>query len=147
MERNLYAPPAAPVADPVETRSERPRQVGWAVWLLWISLAGALISSTLDSISLFTFGGVLMPLISRAIRYLVTAWINIKVAEGRNWARILVLLWTLAAVVMVAYEWRSTLEILARHSLTEVLDAVKLLLDCTTVVLLFTPAANRWFKQ
>ena len=41
MERNLYSPPAAPVADPVETEAatgERPAQVTWALRLLWASV-------------------------------------------------------------------------------------------------------------
>ena len=40
MERNLYSPPAAPVADPVETeeaKGERPKEVTWALRLLWAS--------------------------------------------------------------------------------------------------------------
>jgi hypothetical protein len=147
MERNLYAPPAAPVADPLESLGDRPAQVAWAMWLLWMALGIGLVAPILQSMILFTFGGVLMQLIFNAIRSLVTAWINIKIGQGRNWARMVMLLWTLAVLSLMAYEWRAFQRLLSGDALYWLPPATKLLLDCTALALLFTPAANRWFKQ
>jgi hypothetical protein len=149
MERNLYAPPAAPVADPVETLEDRPRpwQVVWAVWLLWVSFAIGLLAAILQSITLFTFEAVLISLLSNGIRYLLTAWVNIKVSQGRNWARILILLWMLVALALVAFRWREYPGLLASASLDWVPTTAKFVLDCVALVLLFTPTANRRFKQ
>ena len=150
MERNLYAPPAAPVADPVATledRPPRPWQVVWAVWLLWVSFAIGLLAAILQSITLFTFDAVLISLLSNGIRYLFMAWVNIKVSQGRNWARILILLWMLVALATVAFRWREYPGLLKSDSLDWVPATAKFVLDCVALVLLFTPVANRWFKQ
>ena len=39
MDRNLYAPPAATVADPVEVAVDRPKEVTWAMYCIWVSVA------------------------------------------------------------------------------------------------------------
>lgn len=149
MERNLYAPPATPVADPVEPPEEgaRPRTVAWAMWLLWVSFAIGLLASVLQSMTLFTSYAALISLLSSGIRHIFTALVNIKISQGRNWARILILVWMLAALASVAFQWRAYPGLLRADSLNWVPATAKFLLDCTALVLLFTPAANRWFKQ
>ena len=82
MERNLYSPPAAPVADPVEieeAKGARPAEVTWALRLLfWRAYAA-------------NFDG--------------------------------------------------------KHSMTAVTEVAETLLDTVGIVLLFVPAANRWFRS
>lgn len=147
MDRNLYAPPAAPVADPVETLGERPPQVAWAVWLLWVSVAIGVIAPVVQVIQVFSIESVVFILAVNVVRNAVAAWLVLKTSEGRNWARILGSLWVLIAIGVIAYRWPAYFGTLKAGSPLGVATWAKLALDCPAVALLFTPAANRWFKQ
>ena len=148
MERNLYAPPAAPVADPLESLEDRPARVAWAVWLLWVSVAIGVIAPILQFTVLFSFSTVIYMLAVNLVRNAVAAWLILKTGERRNWARILVLVWVLLGVGLIVYRWQVYIGSFKASSLLGAATWVtKLALDCTAVALLFTPAANRWFKQ
>ena len=148
MERNLYAPPAAPVADPLESLEDRPARVAWALWLLWVSVAIGVIAPILQFTVLFSFSTVIYMLAVNLVRNAVAAWLILKTGERRNWARILVLAWVLVGIGLIAYRWQVYI---GRFKASSLLGAAawisKLALDWTAVVLLFTPTANRWFKQ
>ena len=148
MERNLYAPPAAPVADPLESLEDRPARVAWAVWLLWVSVAIGVIAPILQFTVLFSFSTVIYMLAVNLVRNAVAAWLILKTGERRNWARILVLVWVLLGIGLIVYRWQVYIGSFKASSLLGAATWVtKLALDCTAVALLFTPAANRWFKQ
>jgi hypothetical protein len=147
MERNLYAPPAAPVADPTEIRQHRPKLVEWAVWSLWVSVAIGIVTPVLQYTVLFTVGSVLLVLVGNVIRYTLAGWIIIRIGQGRHWARILLVLWDTVGLVSIAYQWQAYRDFyLARPMWLGAAAATKLVLDYTAAVLLFTPPANRWFK-
>lgn len=55
-DRNLYAPPTAAVADPVETRGKRPREITWAIILVW-AWAATYLASDLPSIAVEFING------------------------------------------------------------------------------------------
>jgi hypothetical protein len=148
MERNLYAPPAAPVADPVETVGDRPAQVAWAVWLLWVSVTIGVMASVLQVTVLFSINIVIYILAVNLARSAVAAWLILKTGEGRNWARILLLVGVLLNLGLIAYRWQVYIGSFKASSLLGAATWIsKLALDWTAVVLLFTPTANRWFKQ
>jgi hypothetical protein len=116
------------------------------LWLLWISFGVGLVAPILQYIGVITYGAVLAGLAFNMIRYVVTAWINIKIGQGRNWARILVLLWMIIAVALMAYQWRQYLPRFDGDPLNWLPSDSKIVLDCIALALLFTPSANRWFK-
>lgn len=154
MDRNLYAPPAAAVADPVEVKAERPKEVTWAMNLIWAALvigtaAGLLsMATTLFTASPFgTSATVAVVAIGVGVRIVITVWVNTRIALGRNWMRILLAVLFASGVVYFAVEWRAYANLLTgKAPLFFMATLVRSLLNVATMVLLFTPRANRWFK-
>ena len=147
MERNLYSPPAAPVADPVETeaaKAERPKEVTWALRLLWASfvLGGIeLIQQRFLRVSL------VLVLLTSGIPYVIVGWILYKIGRGRHWARVTYLVLWLFGIVSMLLFWRVyAANFDGKHSMTAVTRVAETLLDAVGNVLLFVPAANRWFR-
>jgi hypothetical protein len=148
MERNLYEPPAAPVADPAETFGDRPAQVAWAVWLMWVSVAVGVISTVVQYTGVFNLYMVVLVLAGSAGRTAIAAWLILKTSARRNWARILLLLWFLYAIGVIVWRWQVYIgSFTAGPRLATATWVIKSVLDCVALILLFTPAANRWFKQ
>ncbi len=148
MERNLYSPPAAPVADPVETeeaQGERPKEVIWALRLLWASFV-------LSGIELlqqrFLRESLVMVLLTSGIPFVIVGWILYKTGRGRHWARVTYLvLWLLSIVNMFLF-WRVyAANFDGKHSMTAVNTVAQTLLGVVGSVLLLVPAANRWFRH
>jgi len=155
MDRNLYAPPAASVADPVETRGSRPWQVTGAVALVWILVAYDIVILLLPlattfisfpSLALFSILGFLISPV--AFKSYIVAWLNTLIARGRNWARIVLGILIAVAFIYTAVVWTSGKIPGAAYSflVNNRLLALKLPIELAAVVLLFTPRANQWFK-
>jgi hypothetical protein len=150
MERNLYAPPAAPVADPVEApedRGRRPIEVTWAVRLLWASLAVGVVGQLWQYLLRLPFGYLIILLVALAIRCVISVWVLYRIANGRNWARLVLLAILLLGLAYIGYNWRVYAAIF-NGTLNEALVSTitKTILDIGATGLLFTPAANRWFR-
>jgi hypothetical protein len=147
MERNLYAPPGATVADPVEPREERPIEVTWAVRLMWTSLAVGVITVLGPYLLQISVGLLLYLLIAGGIRYVISAWIILKIARGRNWARFLFLTVFIFGLGSMAVKWQVYSQVITgKNTLTAVTFVAKTLLDIGAACLLFMPRANRWFR-
>ena len=111
MSHNPYTPPAAPVADSPEIPPHvRPVSVRAALWFFWIALGIGLFIWTkvwpdvnTGMISSAKYLGML-------IGILIPVWFYLKIQQGRNWARIAVLVITLARAVLVyapkVKDWR-----------------------------------------
>src|SRR5262245_21125810 len=101
MSDNPYAPPKAVVSDAPELPRVRSRAVKIAVALLWIELALVLVGWVLASdITVGTLEAEYKFLtdVFMVIMVAVSVWINIKVWQGRNWARIVALVLTVLAL-------------------------------------------------
>lgn len=159
LEGNRYAPPAASVADLTSARpAKRPREVTRAVRLFWVVLVLRLLNFQLSAV---VIGGadtevpasVLWGFVAISSLVVVgfSAWIFVKVASGRNWARVICLLLTVVNFAAAAYsEWQTVAASLATQQalLTisgMVVDAVATVLDFYALFLLFTKAAAPWF--
>jgi hypothetical protein len=82
------------------------------------------------------------------IRIVVAAWINSRIGLGRNWARILATILFALSAIYLATQWRNFIALFngeAALAYTAV-SVIKVGINIATVVLLFTPRANRWFK-
>ncbi|HEY2401241.1 MAG TPA: hypothetical protein VGI23_12870, partial [Steroidobacteraceae bacterium] len=92
VDPNPYAPPKAPVAD-VEIRTnpgQKPDAVKYAVALIWTSY-GLGVLGTVIKMFKGQFPYELAPLpgvLAFAASQLPTVWFTLKLAAGRNWARI-----------------------------------------------------------
>jgi hypothetical protein len=84
---------------------------------------------------------VIMAALSLAVLALA-AYLNICIGRGRNWARIVYLVFTVIGLMFIAFE-PSDLE----ASLIErVLDGLGMFLDIAAMVLVFTRPGSTWFK-
>jgi len=151
-DRNLYAPPAAAVADPVVATAARPREVTWAMICIWTWLAVTIgqralpAAITLVNASLGIGEILIFFVLPMGLPAVIAAWINSNIAQGRNWARIVVVIFFAISLVYRAFQWKAYLLVLNPKTALAALQLVKLPLDTAAVVLLFLPRSNRWFK-
>jgi len=148
MERNLYSPPAAPVADPVETeeaKGERPAEVTWALRLLWASVVLGGIEVLQQR---FLRVSLALVLLTSGTPYVIAGWLLYKIGRGRHWARVTYLVLWLFGIASIFLFWRAyAANFDGKHSMTAVTEVAETLLDAVGIVLLFVPAANRWFRS
>jgi hypothetical protein len=160
---NPYAPPKAAVDDvssdavgydPNPVSLMRPAEVRRSVQLLWIAMALGFVLALIDVLNVDDenpdfWWGLGAAVGTSAVMFAVFFWIYGAVYAGRNWARIVVLVltvvWTimlLAIVVMLG--WGSHLSASTKFDL--LFNAGQFALTLVATVLLFTPAANAWYR-
>jgi hypothetical protein len=145
MDRNPYSPPQTEVREAVEPAAgPRPRQVTWAVRLLWAEFA----LSILD----FALGGYLKPagfnffadLVGSVVTLPLEALVIYKIGHGRNWARHV----ALAAVLLSILLWYGAArEGNAGDAVTVIMGALELMLDAVALFLIFGNPGRQWFKR
>lgn len=140
-----YAPPATEVADPpvVPALPSRPRQVQIAVALLWLSLAlgipeGVLSTRQVEGAVMGAVFAVFMLLVFGLIGF-----INVKVYQGRNWARIVMLVLTALSVLMMLFP---SDESRAQGPLLQGLYLFDVLIEVIAMYLVFSKPGSLWFK-
>jgi hypothetical protein len=144
MKNNPYAPPTTEVADisPMN-KWPQPRQVYWAVALLWVSLLLGLLAIVL---AIEREGGdtaILAWVLGFQLVFVVlAAYLNVCIYRGRNWARITFLVLFFISLVIVVFVPNPPEFTLAER----VTDVVAVLLDMVAAVLLFTKPGSLWFK-
>jgi hypothetical protein len=99
MSTNPYSPPKAPVADsPPDAEAEafqkQPTAVSVAVSMLWLALVVSVITSavTIKSTAAMDTGNYVAGWLANAV---FSIWLNLKIAAGRNWARVVWIVWFL----------------------------------------------------
>ena len=103
MSDNPYAPPKTPVvdSDPALVPMERPNEIMAAIWLAFINygLGVVVVLLSWDYYSkLQTLGGFLG---SQAFSLAILCWLYYKIYVGRNWARMVVLVFMAIGVYSV----------------------------------------------
>ena len=144
MERNPYAPPASTVADPVEVRSERPKEVTLAVRLLWASFFIGIVGMFLRPAQQVPFIAIVIVSI---VAFGFWAWVITCIAAGRNWARILFFVLVGIGVVFAVIFLSATLALYKDRPFNGFLAALNYALEIYTLYLLLTAPAREWFKQ
>ncbi len=144
MSRNPYSPPTASVADPPPGAPlVRPVVVRRAVQLLWISFGGGFLGGifhagpsepwTITLGFMAAFGSIL-------------AWLIVKIAGRRNWARITYLILAVVSDVDSVSSLPSSRDLYHAYPGVLVLDISGLVLEAVALCLLFTRPANAWFR-
>jgi hypothetical protein len=142
-QTNPYAPPKAVVSDATDGPPRvRPRAVKIAVALLWVEFLLALVIRVLSSdITVGTSEAEYKFLadIFWVTQVAVAAWINVKIWQGRNWARIVALVLT-----VLAFLWLPA--IFHEGALSAALSFSMLALDVVAMILVFGPGRD-WFQR
>lgn len=133
------AAPAPPVPD-----SGPPREVVWAVRLLWVTFAMTWLPVIFPATT--TYRGQPMTVYSLVLLYsLVTGamvYIIVMISRGKNWARVLYLfLFGCTVVLNLVSPWPSA------TFTANVMSAILGLIETTVLVLLFTRSGSAWFER
>jgi hypothetical protein len=147
-ENNPYTPPQAQSA-PAKPSSlqalfkQMPMQIKLAVGLQWLSLFVAVLAFLMSP------GGPdedadVGAFVSMALGLIIAIFLTIKLYEGKNWARFVVLLLTIgmSLYVLVPSDGPSHTTLLQK-----IADVLIVLLDLATVVLIFRQPGARWFQR
>ena len=141
MTQNPYAPPSAQVADPVEPLLPRPRRVTVAMVLFCIATAVGIILTIVQHRDRFVGETVL----AIGLTVGLTAGLCIAIDARRNWAR-----WVYSAVILLPLlgNFRAIAGWLRQpFTLTQIIILVTDTMALLSIILLFTAASGRWFRQ
>ena len=144
VSKNPYAPPSSKVADLSSlNRGPKPRQVSFAVGLLWVSLLLSL-PSLIFSISGESGNPAALAAIIGLVLviYALVACLNVCISRGRNWARFVSLMFVLLGLGMLVF-MPTTPETTA---IEQIASGLSTLLDVVAMYLLFTKPGSLWFK-
>ncbi len=149
MTHNPYSPPSAPVADAEAAPIAMPWQINVSTWLIGISLVLGIVGFGMEPASLgfdaADDGALIVIMLTMVVAILgAVVLLAICIRRAHRWARIVYSALVLLNLIS-AYE--DVPESFASSWYFGVLYLVAALLDLATVVLLFTPAANAWFRQ
>lgn len=149
MARNPYQPPGSPLSES-GPRGEPPKEVIWSVWLMRLSLIIGysslfLVQDLADLLgnvpaetrtaSLAFFFAVL------ALTAIVYLWLIQCVKDGRNWARIIMLLLTALGVVSMLMGGDKG------PAVIRTISVIDTLIDVTAMVLIFKAPGSLWFAS
>jgi hypothetical protein len=143
-----YAPPATEVADPplVAALPARPRQVQIAVALLWLSLVLGIPEAILSTRPAPTEDGRVdtVFVVVMLLAFAFTFFLTVKVYQGRNWARIVVLVLTALSITMTLFPFD---EPRVDGPLLQGLRLLCVLIDVAAMYLVFSKPGSLWFKR
>jgi hypothetical protein len=144
MINNRYAPPEAVVGEVAdEIRIIPPTPVVWAVRLLW--------ATTLFAIPQFYFSATRAPsatalIVALVFEAVVTAfacYLYVCIYRGRNWARIVTLIFTVLSTVLVVFG--PTLP--SSSSFERIVSVLNTVSDIVCMYLVFAPPGSAWFRS
>lgn len=122
-----------------------PVQVGWAVKLLWLSLAivavpywwyllPTLVGTTPNASAM---SGAAIALVS----LMCGAYLNLMIARRKNWARITKLIWALVSLMTTVFIWPRL------GQFQSVKIAIAPALEFTALYLIFFTSGRLWFRH
>jgi len=144
MENDRYAPPAAAVADVVPVgKGQPPSRVVLAVRILWVSLLLAVPGIYFGIERTPAGAATAVALVFELGIFALAAYLNVSIYRGKNWARILSLVFTALGFLLLAFA-PNPVDITVIERLA---NGVATVLDVVAMVLLFTAPGSAWFKN
>ena len=137
-----YVPPAVPVGSVPGSLAPRarPTQVTVAAIILWTSIAaGCAYAFTMLTVAS-------LPAVITVGMVLLSGWVVYEILKGRNWARIILLIVTVAGALALC----TSLVLIPISSATRTSYEIRLLesaLRITALVLLFVQPGRGWYKR
>jgi hypothetical protein len=116
-----------------------------AVALLWLSLALGIPELFLGPGRAEEGGaGTAFVVVVALLFFAFAAFLNVKIYQGRNWARIVLLVLTVLSVVMMLFP---SDESQAKGPLMQGLYLLDVLIDVVAMYLVFAKPGSLWFKR
>jgi hypothetical protein len=123
--------------------STRPQDVNWSISLLLASLAIGPIVTVIDLSHLKSLGPIQKIILDAAITFLLLGFLIWKMAQGRNWARITLLVFFLLGLPFYFFFVRAEF---SRSSILAMLSILQALLQAAGLLIAFVAPAKYWFK-
>jgi hypothetical protein len=150
---NPYSPPKAAVADPTgDANAEslrRPSSVTAALALLAIPLATGIGRNVLAWMGASGTSMSIAQRVGQVCGVAFAVWVYYKIAQGRNWARILLLVLISLVGVFMAATWKLTMNRISTgevSGLGVLIQILSVILDAVALYLLFGPG-RAWFRR
>ena len=141
--RNPYAPPKALVAEsPDDSLPEAPPPVKTAMKLLWISFVLTYVEVALDWTAMTAETGLIFFAIWMALMTALQIWIYLKIARGRNWARIV---WLVLFAISLPLSFTHMVELAQRIPIAAGVTLIDTFMVFYALYLLFFPG-REWFR-
>lgn len=104
MNNHRYAPPVAEVDDIADNaRSPRPTQVVWAVRLLWATTLLSIPEFYFEAVRARSIGAMVTGFAIEAVMTAFACYLYVSIYRGKNWARIVTLIFTVLSTAMVIF--------------------------------------------
>ena len=148
MSPTPYAPPAARVIDPAERLLPKPLWIKLAVACLWISL-GLTIAMAVPQLLGLVASAVFVNVGLTVIATAVLLWfVATQISSGHGWVRwlyvVLYLFGTFGFIVSILFAPEMFLSLPVPR---QAVDVVQFMLQTSALVLMFTPASQKWFTS
>ncbi len=130
-----------------EKLKEMPAAVKWSLFLSTLVLVISIIIQALNwkTVAVVRPGDYLTEnqlIVGYSLGMLIGFWLIVLTALGKNWVRYLFVAMYAVWAFQLIFDFKNNVAELAGVS-----PVLLNLLDLTSVILLFTPSANKWFKR
>jgi cell division protein FtsW (lipid II flippase) len=122
----------------------KPREVNWAIFLILAAFAIAPIKAAMDWSYLKNLGPIQISVFVGVATLLLLSYFIWKVSQGRNWARITLLVLFLLGLPTYFFHVRAEF---GRSAILPVLSILQALMQGTGLLLIFKAPAKDWFKK
>jgi hypothetical protein len=156
MPSNPYAPPTAAVSQvpPEETVRILPEHVKNAVRLLWLNaFIGLAIQVTRLGVTKPGFSpgaSIVIILLGCCVGVAIVYWVARKLGQGRNWMRMMLLVFTVFGLLVIPFLWRYrqfTVAAFGGSQFRVWAEMVRIMIGWVVVGLLFTAPSRAWFRR
>jgi len=122
----------------------KPREVDWAISLMLAALAIGPITTAMDWSHLKSLGPIQRLVLDGVVTLLLLSYFIWKVSQGRNWARITLVVFFLLGLPFYFFYVRAQA---GRSAILAILSILQALMQGTGLLLTFVAPAKDWFKK
>jgi hypothetical protein len=122
----------------------KPREVNWAILLMWAALVIGPIKEAMDWSHRKSLGPIHTQVLIGVVTLLLLSYFIWEVSQGRNWARITLLVLFLLGLPSYFFYVR---EEFGRSVILAALSILQALMQVTGLLLTFMAPAKDWFKK
>jgi hypothetical protein len=146
MSGNPYAPPKAEVevAEPDQATAERPRQIVWVVQLTVFNYVLGLVSIAIAWDYFSRVQSMMSTILGQAFMMAILFWLYYKIFQGRNWARIVWLVFSLLGFAMLPFTFKL---LNAMPGVVKVQMVLGFGVTLVIIWLLFFSPGKHWFQR